>query len=68
MIEYVVPQWCQMPDEEHQCLNGCWGISYGLVQAQGAGYCLTCEYYNGNWFNWLERSSVGGKGHGTKTD
>jgi len=43
-----VPNWCYMSPEEHACLGGCWGISYGNVAREGESYCKGCELYIGN--------------------
>ena len=39
-----IPAWCQMPEEEHQCAGGCWGILHGEVAQKGREHCLSCEY------------------------
>jgi hypothetical protein len=34
------------PNEHFDGIGGCWGISSGLVEKGGEGYCKACEFYN----------------------
>ena len=46
---YCIPKWCRMHPYSHfDGMGGCWGISGGLVLAQGENYCLSCDYHMRN--------------------
>lgn len=43
----MVPDWCDLPKENHQDgLGGCWGIARGWTSRE---YCQGCEYYRPEW-------------------
>ena len=44
-MDYQIPTWCLMSQDEHECAGGCWGISSGQQPAKGEDYCRECEYY-----------------------
>lgn len=39
-----IPQWCKMPQPEHQAFGGCWLIALGDVQTAGKRACEQCEH------------------------
>ena len=40
-----IPEWCQMPEDEHQAAGGCWGILHGEIASKGRDHCGDCEYH-----------------------